>query len=322
VKLLLLLLLLPPRLDFWPNLVFNEVQRQPQSKLSPAFFLSQHSSRLAAPSTCSFHHSAPRFEEKKEEEAVVESSNSGINPLFAIPIGVAAAVPILQFQWFIPNEETLLASTFLGFCVVAYTQGGQLIANSLKEESDAMLKAQNEAEDKVISKLEETVEYMKLTENIVSDYKDVYDLTEASYAKLNEAGKIKPQHDLKAQVEKMLNMIAVEEQSSYEKAKAAMMSEATKAVMKEFTTNEELKKAALSNAMAKLTGKGASSADPVQTAFVNFFKEKSKAAKAKDDGSEEKAARAAMVAKMNAIASAEDMYFRFDEATGKPKMAA
>jgi Mitochondrial ATP synthase B chain precursor (ATP-synt_B) len=261
------------------------------------------------------------MEEKKEE--VAESTDSGISPLFAIPVGVAAAVPILQFQWYMPNEETLLASTFLGFCVVAYTQGGQLIANSFKEESNAMLKAQNEAEDKVIAKLEETVEYMKLTENIVSDYKEVYDLTEASYAKLNEAGKIKPQHDLKAQMEKILNVMANEEQSSYEKAKIAMMSEATQAVMKEFLTNKELKNAALSNAVAKLTGKeGASGADPVQAAFVKFFKEKTQAAKASDDGSEEKAARAAMLAKMNAIASAESMYFRFDESTGKPVMAA
>jgi hypothetical protein len=162
---------------------------------------------------------------------------------------------------------------------------------------------------------------MKLTENIVNDYKDVYDLTEASYAKLNEAGKIKPQHDLKAQMEKMLNMIAVEEQSSYEKAKVAMMSEATAAVMKEFTTNDALKKAALDSAMAKLLGKGGQGAsDPVQGAFVKFFQDKAKAAKATDDGSEEKAARASMLAKMNAIAENEKMYFRFDETTGKPTM--
>lgn len=261
--------------------------------------------------------------EEKKEEAIAESADSGISPLWAIPVGVAAAVPILQFQWYMPNEETLLASTFLGFCVVAYTQGGQLIANSFKEESNAMLKAQNEAEDQVINKLEETVEYMKLTENIVSDYKEVYDLTEASYAKMNEAGKIKPQHDLKAQMEKIINVMAVEEQSSYEKNKMAMMAEATDAVMKEFLTNEKLKQAALTAAVGKLTGKAAAAgADPVQTAFINFFKEKTKAAKASDDGSEEKAARAAMLNKLNAIAGAEGMYFRFDESTGKPVMAA
>jgi hypothetical protein len=262
------------------------------------------------------------MEEKKEEETAAPPAESGgISPLFAIPVGVAAAVPILQFQWFVPNEETLLASTFLGFCVVAYTQGGQLIANSLKEEADAMLKAQNEAEDQVIAKLEETVEYMQLTKNLVDDYQSVFDLTGETVVKLNAAGKIKPQHDLKAQMEKMLHIIAVEEQSSYEKSKMALMTEATQAVMAQFLTDDKLKKAALGSAMDKLTGTASSgTSDPVQGAFVQFFKEKAKSAKAKDDGSEEKAARAAMLAKMNAIAESEKMYFRFDEVTGKPKM--
>jgi hypothetical protein len=304
---------------------------------------------VVTPSLCSFHSSAPRWTQQQEEEkeegkkkpegtpAESTTSNWGINPVYAIPIGVAAAVPILQFQWYLPDEQTLLASTFLGFCVVAYTQGGQLIANTFKEESNALLKAQNEAEDQVIAKLEETVQYMKLTENIVSDYQAVYDLTEASYAKLNQAGKIKPQHDLKAQIEKMLTMIANEERSSYEKAKVSLMAEATQAVMKKFLTDNTLKQAALSAAVNKLTGgKGggggggggggatkaaaaaAAASDPVQAAFVDFFKEKAKAAKATDDGSEEKAARVAMLAKMNAIASAENMFFRFDETTGQP----
>jgi hypothetical protein len=284
-------------------------------------------------------------QEKKEEAAATtttvtptssdSTTNSGINPLYAFPIGVAAAVPILQFQWFVPNEETLLASTFVAFCVVAYTQGGQLIANSFQEEANSILKAQNDAEDQVIAKLQESVHYMKLTENIVSDYQGVYDLTEASYAKLNEAGKIKPQHDLKAQIEKMLTLIANEERSSYEKAKVSLMAEATQVVMKNFLTDPTLKKAALSSAIAKLTGKadGSKSAaaaaatataggpDPVQKAFVDFFKEKAKTAKATDDGSEEKAARLAMVSKMNAIASAENMLFRLDETTGKPMLS-
>jgi Mitochondrial ATP synthase B chain precursor (ATP-synt_B) len=279
-------------------------------------------SRLnAAPSTVSFHSSVPRWEEKKEEEATLPAEGGGgISPLWAIPIGVAAAVPILTFQWFIPNEETLLASTFLGFCVVAYTQGGDLLSNAFKEESKAMLQAQNDAEDAVIAKMEETVEYMKLTENIVSDYKDVLDLTEQSYEKLNKAGTIKPQHDLKAQMEKMLTMIATEETNAYEKAKTAMMTEATDAVTASFMENKDLKKAALDDALAKLVGKPGGD-DPVQKAFVAFFQQKAKTAKAADDGLEQKDARAAMLAKMNAIAENDGMYFRFDP-SGKPQMVA
>ena len=204
--------------------------------------------------------------------------------------------------------------------MIAYTQGGEAISNSFKDEADAMLKMQNDAEDEVISKLEENLDYMKLTENIVSDYQDALELTKVSYDKLNAAGAIKPQHDLKAQMEKCLSMIAHEEANAYEKAKNAMMEEATNAVTAKFGDDKALKKAALDSALAKLTGK-ASGADPVQAEFVKFFQQKSAAAKKADDGSEEKAAREAMVAKMNATAENEGWFFRLDAATGQPKMA-
>jgi hypothetical protein len=268
-----------------------------------------------------FHYSAPRKEEEKEA-AATEPASSGISPLYAIPIGVALAVPILEFQWFDPNSETLLASTFLGFCVVAYTQGGDMIANMFKDEANDMLKAQNEAEHEVIAKLEESVEYMKLTENIVEDYQAVYDLTEASYAKLNESGKIKPQHELKAQMERMLAMMAAEEANAYEKAKAAMMVDATEAVTAEFASNNTLKKAALNSAIAKLTGKGgkAANADPVREEFIKYFQQTAANAKASDDGAEAEAARQTMITKLNAIAENDGMYFRLDPNTAKPQL--
>lgn len=184
-----------------------------------------------------------------------------------------------------------------------------------------MLKIQNDAEEEVIKKMQENLEHMKLTENIVSDYQAAFDLTTESYAKLNAAGKIKPQHDLKAQVEKVLGMIATEEQSAYEKAKTAMMSEATEAVTAQFLSDDKLKTAALDAALAKIAGAKADGADPVQGAFVKFFQVKTAAAKKADDGSELKEARATMVSKMNAIAENEGFYFRFD-ASGQPKMVA
>lgn len=280
---------------------------------------SQGARGWATPATSSFHYSAPVKEEEKEAAAPV--ATSGLDPLYAIPIGVALAVPILEFEWFDPNAETLLASTFLGFCVVAYTQGGEMMSTMFKDEAKEMIKAQNDAEEEVIKNLQESVEYMKLTENIVQDYQNVYDLTEASYAKLNESGKIKPQHVLKAQVEKALGMIAAEETNAYEKAKAAMMADATAAVTAEFSESKELKKAALAAAIAKLTGKQSSGGDAVRDEFVKFFKASAANAKASDDGSQEKAARANMVAKMNAIADNEKWYFRLDPATGKPALA-
>lgn len=277
----------------------------------------------AAPSgaSSSFHVSAPRSKEEEKDATAVEPAQSGISPLFALPIGVCVAVPILEFQWFIPNEETLLASTFLGFCVIAYTQGGPMLANMFQDEANAILKAQNDAEDNVVAKLEETVEYMKVTENIVDDYQKVMELTETSYAKLNASGVIKPQHILKAQMEKMLAMVATEEANTYEKKKIALMEEATDAVNAKFSSSKGLKKAALTSAIAKLTGgTAAKGADPVQQEFVTFFAEKAAAMKKTDDGSEELQSRKDTLTKMNAIADNEDMYFRFDVNSGKPML--
>ena len=131
------------------------------------------------------------------------------------------------------------------------------MSKMFKDEADSIVKLQNEAEDEVISKLEENLGHMKLTENIVQDYQDVFDLTEESYAKLNAAGAIKPQHDLKAQMEKCLSMIALEEQNSYDKAKTALMAEATDSVTAQFGSDKALKKAALvTNLLLKAVTKG------------------------------------------------------------------
>jgi hypothetical protein len=196
-----------------------------------------------------------------------------------------------------------------------------MISKSFKGEADAMLQLQNDAEDEVIAKLEENLQFMTLTENIVQDYEDAYDLTQQSYEKLHAVGALKPQHDLKAQMEKCLSMIALEERNAYDKRKTSLMAEATESVTEKFGSDKALKKAALDAVLAKLSGKSkAGDADPVQAEFVKFFQEKTAAAKKVDDGSEEKAIRLAMIHKMNSTADNENWFFRLDAATGQPKM--
>ena len=67
-----------------------------------------------APSSASFHFSARREEEAKEPVAAKDEGflGTGISHLYAIPLGVCAAVPILEFQWFRPNEEMLVRAFF------------------------------------------------------------------------------------------------------------------------------------------------------------------------------------------------------------------
>jgi len=278
----------------------------------------------AIPQNMSFHASAKREEEAKADIALpVESKGglfgTGLNEWFALPIGVAAAVPLIQFDWYVINEETQLMAVFLAFCVTFYTQGGDAVYKALDVKAVNLLKEHNEAEDKVISALEQKLVFLKANQNMVNDFNAINEIRSVAYDKLNAAGAVKPQHDFKSQVERMLNMIAAEEASVTEKTKVGLMSEATSAVTAKFTSDKALKKAALDSAIATIKGGKAGAVDPVQAAFVQFFKDKSAAAAKSKDDSEEVAQKEAMVAKMNAVAKNEGFFFEFD-ANGQPKM--
>ncbi|KAL3796715.1 hypothetical protein HJC23_010015 [Cyclotella cryptica] len=274
------------------------------------------------PGQMSFHASAKREEEAKADAVAVESGKgglfgTGLSEWFALPIGVAAAVPLIKLEWYVVNEETQLLAVFLAFCVTFYTQGGDAVYKALDQKAVNLLKEHHEVEDKVIQALEHKLEALKANHNMVNDFEAINTIRRETYEKLNKAGAIKPHHDFKAQVERMLNMIVVEEANVTEKTKMALMSEATASVTQKFSSDKALKKAALDAAISKL--KGGKADDPVQAAFIQFFKDKAAAAAASKDDSEEKAQREALIAKMNSVAKNEKFFFEFD-AQGQPKL--
>merc|ERR1712183_1059907 len=128
-------------------------------------------------------------------------------------------------------------------------------------------------------------------------------------------GKVKPLHDFKGQMEKMLSMIAQEESSVSEKKKLELLANATLDVHQQFASSKELKKSALDSAIAAI--KGEETSDPVKLAFAAYFKKTAKAITAEDAKKEEQTA--ALVAKMNSIAKNEGFMFELD-AQGAPKM--
>ena len=271
-----------------------------------------------------FHASSRREEEaaKPDDDAVSKGGllGTGINSWYALPVGIAAAVPALQYEWLVINEETQLTACFIMFLVACYTQGGDAVYKYLDSHAEAMLKEQNEAEDDLIAAYEEKLKVLNMNANMVNTFEEINALREVTYANLNKAGKVKPSYDFKTQMERTLNMIIQEEASVEEKAKAALMAEATDVVANEFYGSKELQKAALDAAIARLQGTGGKG-DPVLKAYQTFFKQKAEAAKKSDDGSEEKAQRAALVAKLNAVAKNEGFFFSFGP-DGTPKMNA
>jgi len=277
-----------------------------------------------APHVLSFHTSSRREEEASETAPAAAPASkgglfgTGLSEWFALPIGITAAVPIIKFDWYVVNEETQLAAVFIAFCVALYSQGGDAIYNSLDESAKTILKDHHEAEDRVIAALDQKLDFLQANKGQVEHFEAINALREEAYRNLNAAGAVKPQHDFKVQVEKMLSMVAAEEASNTEKAKMVLMEAATADVTSQFSSEKALKKAALDSAIASIKG-GAGGSDPVQGAFVNFFKAKAADAKKSPDDSEEKAAKAALIAKLNGVAKNEGFFFEFD-AAGAPKM--
>jgi len=264
-----------------------------------------------------FHASVKREEEAKpvvaEEKGVLSW-----DPLYSIPLGIAVAVPAIHYEWYLVNEETQLAACFIMFNAFIYTQFGDMLKEVLEADGKEIIAKANAAEDEVLGLLKSKRQDIVMQERIVQDAQDIQALKEETYEKLNAAGKIKPQHEFKAQMERMLTMIATEEANVKEKQKISMMQEATVAVTEELLNNKELQLQSLNNAIAKLKGQKAGE-DPVKASYLKYFKWKASEAAKVDEKTEIKESRAAMLAKVNALADNEGFFFKFD-ADGKPKM--
>jgi len=274
-----------------------------------------------------FHVSVPRQAESKpssslqEEEEQPEKKSAGWwDPIYSIPLGITAAVPVLHYEWYLINEETQLLACFMLFTALIYRNFGQSMFEYLEQDGKKTLEEHNKAEDEIINILQDKIDDISMQSRIVQDAKDIHALKLATYDKLNAAGKNKPLYDFKAQMERLLSLIAQEEAAIRERAKHSLMVEATASVTKEFATSAELKKQSLTNAIAVLQGSGAG-VDPVKAAYVKFFKAKQAEAAKADVNQEIAAARATVVTKLNSVAKTENFYFQFDK-EGKPTMVA
>lgn len=282
---------------------------------------SKSSPLCSAPRTMLYHATAKREEEVQKVEVAPKGGlfGTGLSEWFALPIGIVGAIPLIKYEWLVINEELQLATCFITFCVAVYTQGGDAMYNSMKEQADAIMTEHQELEEELLDSLETKMTMLKMAKDVVNDYRAVNVMREEAYANLNAAGAVKPMHDFKTQVERVLNMIVQEEASVAEKRKVALMEEATASVTEEFSSSKAMKKAALDQAIATIKGSGTAGADPVTASFVKFFKDKAAEAAKTDDGSEERDQRLALVSKLNAVAKSEGFFFQF-ETDGTPKM--
>jgi len=267
-------------------------------------------------------HASYRHEDTEQIKGTILCENGVSHRKFyewyALPIGIAAAIPAIKFEWYVINEETQLAAVFIAFCVAVYKSGGDAIYKFLDERAQIILKDHNRTEGKVIEALQLKLDFLKANQNMVRDFENINTIREQAYTNLSAVGVMKPKHVLRYQIERVLNMIITEEAIAAEKTKVALMNEAICVVKTKFLKSKQQKKSALDAAIATIQGEKVANEEPVHMSFVQFFKEKAITASKVVDKSEEKS-RSALIAKLNNLCKTEEFLFEFD-ASGTPKM--
>jgi len=286
-----------------------------------ASFSCRNLSSCSVARTITTHASCHQKDTEKIKDTIPSKSKNfrgNFSEWYALPIGIAAAIPAIKFEWYVINEETQLAAVFIAFCVAVYKSGGEAIYKFLDERAQIILKDHNRTEGKVIEALQLKLDFLKANQNMVRDFENINTIREQAYTNLSAVGVMKPKHVLRYQIERVLNMIITEEAIAAEKTKVALMNEAICVVKTKFLKSKQQKKSALDAAIATIQGEKVANEEPVHMSFVQFFKEKAITASKVVDKSEEKS-RSALIAKLNNLCKTEEFLFEFD-ASGTPKM--
>jgi hypothetical protein len=102
--------------EFSVNSLACHISRpSPTSSLYLPLYYTQSLPGLAP--SVNFHTTLPR---RKEEVAAVEEKKSSFDSLYALPLGIAVAIPAIHYEWYLVNEETQVCEDcVLGVCGVA-----------------------------------------------------------------------------------------------------------------------------------------------------------------------------------------------------------
>ncbi|GMI14540.1 hypothetical protein TrVE_jg10518 [Triparma verrucosa] len=224
----------------------------------------------------SFHTTAPVKSEEKAPEGGGFLGTS-LSPLYAIPAGIFAGIPIIQNQWLILDAETQLVGCFAAFTITAYTQGGDAIAKMMDDKAQVVIDEHNAAEDLSIAAVESVIEGHKKRLAVLKDI-EIMETVSDEYIKKAEAVAPNVQvHAVNAAIEKALQDILNKEIIAREKVSQSLAKDTVVAVRDAF--NGDAKAVANSEAYAiKALMGGDAGAHPIDQSFLSVLKSTADAA--------------------------------------------
>ena len=132
---------------------------------------------------------------------------TGLSPLYAIPVGIIAGIPIINNEFLVLNEETQLVGCFAAFVITAYTQGGDAIAQMMDDKAKTITDEHNAAENTSIAAVESIIAAHK---NRIAAIEDLGKLESMSTEYEKKAAAVVPamaKFDVAEKIEKALQDI-------------------------------------------------------------------------------------------------------------------
>lgn len=168
-------------------------------------------------------------------------------------LGTYFGLTALSKEWYVMNEETVIAMCFVGALTSVYAFGGNVFASMYEEYKAKEIKDQNTAEDAHIAACKNVL-YGFPTENIQSSLNAVYEEEKSVIEAEAKARVVQEKNDLIKNYQNQLDKLVISQSEAANKEYQAMLSQTVEAVA-EAAKDSAFKKEAMKYAMDAAAGK-------------------------------------------------------------------
>lgn len=177
------------------------------SKVAARSAMQMAARQMPIASTARFYSSAPAEDPKAKASSLINAlpGNSVLSKTGLLATGTAAAIYTISNELYILNDETILLTAFLGFCLTAaklLAPGyGEFASNRVKQVTDILNASRNKHVDAVKQRIESVSELKDVTETT----KVLFEISKETVELEAKAFELKQKVDIAAEAKSVLD---------------------------------------------------------------------------------------------------------------------
>jgi len=172
----------------------------------------------------------------------------------AVPLGLLVGIPLIEQEIIMMNEELYVGIGFFAFVAGFYHFGGDAVSKTLNDYKSDIATRLKQTEDGMIQQITEDIESNKEIIGVEKDIAEIHDLVDNLAVAQAEVLTQEAQHAFRDTIAKNLDTLAALEDSATYAIRTRMLKTVQSDVLTAFKNDKRAKEAALSQAVAVLTG--------------------------------------------------------------------